>query len=521
MIRAGHAQPDSRPPVMELQAVSKQFGGTVVVDQVDLVLMPGRIHGLCGENGAGKSTLVKMMAAVHQPDAGTILMDGEVVRFGSPIEAQARGVAVIHQHPTLFGNLSVAENIFLPDLPLKGLRRVNRAEIGRRSAELLGDLGVEISPESLIEDLSVADRQMVAVAKALARDARVLIMDEPTATLATTEVDRLFGIVRRLRDSGVAILMVNHRMDEVFSLSDEITVLRDGTRIFAKPASDLSPDDVIRGMIGRELGQESYQPPTNQLGDPLLEVSNASRAGAFTGIDFTIRGGEILGMAGLVGSGRTEIARAIFGADAMDEGVVSVSGTPVSLHSPRDAIAAGIAYVAEDRRGLSIAMELSVLHNLTISSLKELSRRLFINRDSEKKLADGHVSQLGMKLGSLSQAIGTLSGGNQQKVAISKWLATNPKVLILDEPTQGVDIGAKQDVHSLVRSLAEQGLAVLFISSDLPEIISIADRLLVISEGRIAAELERADITPEKIMQAAVSARSHQTPDDLGIGESR
>jgi rhamnose transport system ATP-binding protein len=493
-------------PVLELLHIRKSFGGLVALHDATLRLQPGAVHALLGENGAGKSTLIKVLAGVYQPDSGQIAFNGEPVTFTNPAQARDAGVAVIYQEPTLFPDLSIAENIFMGRHPIDPrTRRIQWSVLYREVRELLGRVGLGLDPRERLRGLSVADQQLVEVAKALSLDARVMVMDEPTASLTPSEVERLFGIIRQLRRQGVAIVFIGHRLEEVFEISDQITVLRDGRYVGTFDTADLTPDQAIAHMVGRRL-ETLFERERGQVGEPLLQVEGLRRAGVFTDISFAVRAGEIVGLAGLVGAGRTEVARAIFGIDPLDAGTIRLDGRAVRFGSARAAVRAGLAYVPEDRQGQGLVLPLPIAQNVTLPLLREMARGGFLQPRRERRLAEEYGRRLRLRARSVQQPARDLSGGNQQKVVLSKWLATRPRVLILDEPTRGIDVGAKAEVHRLMGGLAADGLAILMISSELPEILAMSDRILVMREGRLVAEMDHATATQERIMAAAASA---------------
>ncbi|WP_042405018.1 sugar ABC transporter ATP-binding protein [Streptacidiphilus carbonis] len=496
-----HPAPD-QVPVLALEGVSKSFGAVRALRGVSLQLFAGEAHALAGENGAGKSTLIKALAGVHRPDEGTVLLDGEPVVFHGPADARDAGVAVIYQEPTLFPDLSVAENIFMGRQPRRSLGRVDHRSVRAAAAELFRRLGVDLDPDQPARGLSIADQQLVEIAKALSFDARVLIMDEPTAALTGSEVARLFGVVRSLREEGAAVLFISHRLEEVFALCQRVTTLRDGAWIASEPVEGLGEDDLIRRMVGRDL-DELYPKLPAEVGAVALSVRRLTREGVFTDVSFEVRSGEIVGLAGLVGAGRSEVARAVFGVDRWDGGEVQVGGKPLKPGAPSLAMAAGLALVPEDRRAQGLVMGMSIERNINLTGLRATSRAGVMNRGGERSRAVDWAVRLQVKYARLADLVGTLSGGNQQKVVLAKWLATSPSVLIVDEPTRGIDVGTKAEVHRLLSQLAGEGVAVLMISSDLPEILGMADRVLVMHEGRIAAEIPRAEATEQSVMAAA------------------
>ncbi|MYV41615.1 ATP-binding cassette domain-containing protein [Streptomyces sp. SID1328] len=490
------------PPVLAVQGLSKSFGAVRALRNVSLELYAGQVHALAGENGAGKSTLIKTFAGVHRPDTGVLSLNGEPVVLHGPADARDAGVAVIHQEPTLFPDLSVAENIYMGRQPRRSLRRVDHRAMNAAAGALFARLAVDLDPERPARGLSIADQQLVETAKALSFDARVLIMDEPTAALTGSEVARLFGVVRALRDQGCAVLFVSHRLEEIFGLCQYVTTLRDGEVVASEPVGDLTEDALVRRMVGRDLG-ELYPKEPAEPGEVALSVRRLTREGVFTDVSFEVRGGEIVGLAGLVGAGRSEVARAVFGVDKWDAGTAEVCGRPLTNGSPSAAMAAGLVLVPEDRRAQGLVMDMSIERNIGLTGLRSTVRAGLMDRGAERSRALDWAVRLKVKYARIADAVGTLSGGNQQKVVLAKWLATRPRVLIVDEPTRGIDIGTKAEVHRLLSGLAADGVAVLMISSDLPEILGMADRVLVMHEGRLTAELPRADATEESVLAAA------------------
>ncbi len=490
-------------PILELQDVSKSYGAVRASRNVSIALRSGEVRALAGENGAGKSTIVRMLAGVQRPDEGRVLVDGEAKSFGGPADARDAGVAVIYQEPTLFPDLSIAENVMMGRHPLGSLRRIDRKALHRTVQELLDRLGVRLDPEQPVRGLSIADQQIVEIAKALSFDARVLIMDEPTAALSGHEVERLFGVVRTLKYRGAAILFISHRLDEIFTICDTVTVLRDGEVTHDGLTKDMDTDELVRRMVGRELSA-MYPKVASEIGAPILQVNRLTREGVFNDVSFEVRRGEIVALAGLVGAGRSEVARAIFGVDTPDAGHVVVDGLKLKPGSPTAAMKAGVGLVPEDRRQQGLVMELSIERNIGLTRLQVLRNRLgVIGRGSEAELASDWATKLQLKFHRLSDPVGFLSGGNQQKVVLGKWLATGPKLLIIDEPTRGIDVGTKSEVHRLMSELASEGLAVLMISSELPEVLGMADRVLVMHEGRIVEELSREEADEESVVRAA------------------
>jgi rhamnose transport system ATP-binding protein len=491
--------------LLRLTGAAKTFGPVVALADGQVDLRAGEIHALVGENGAGKSTLVKILAGVHHPDAGEFTVDGSPVSFRTVADSKAAGISVIYQEPTLFPDLTVAENIFVGRQPRGRLGLIDKNAMRRQARELFATLGVPIDPDRVAEGLSIADQQIIEIAKAISLSAKILIMDEPTAALSGVEVDRLFTVARTLRDSGSGILFISHRFDEVFGLCDRITVMRDGRYISTYRTVDTSTEKIVKEMVGRDIDQ-LFPKEVAEIGEPMLTVSGLSRRGVFTGIDFEVRAGEIVALAGLVGAGRTEVARAVFGIDPYDEGQVTFAGRPLKPADPQSAISAGMGFVPEDRRKQGLVMDLSVARNTTLTLRKSLARFGLINSGTEQRVASDWSKRLQVKTGSQQYAVSTLSGGNQQKVVLAKWLATDPKLLIVDEPTRGIDIGTKSEVHRLLSDLAGRGIAILMISSELPEVLGMADRVLVMREGRITANLSREDANPESVMHAATAS---------------
>jgi len=489
-------------PVLRLTGISKRFGAVQALTDVDVALFANEVHALVGENGAGKSTLVKILAGIHQPDAGRIQLSGEDLVLSGPAAARDLGIAVIHQHPNLFPDLTVAENVFVGRLPRNGVRGVDWGELNRTAQRLFENLGVKQSVSVPVRGLSVADQQLVEIAKSLSLDARVLVMDEPTASLSSHEVERLFTIIRQLRARGVAILFVDHRMEEVFEIADRVSVLRDGRHVITAPINELNPAEAIRHMVGRRL-ETLFPKEQATIGEIALEVRGLTRRGVFSNASFQVRRGEILGLAGLVGAGRTEIARVLFGIDRADAGEVLVAGKHAEIKSPKDAMRLGIVYVPEDRHAQGLVLDFSIAANVSLPIVERLSRLLVVDRVQERQIATDYSKQLQVRSTGVEQVASGLSGGNQQKVVIAKWLATKPTVLLLDEPTQGVDIGAKAEVHRIISQLAGQGMAIVLISSELLEVLGMADRIVVLHEGRVAAEFARDDATQERVMAAA------------------
>jgi rhamnose transport system ATP-binding protein len=491
-------------PVIELNGVSKRFDATQALDDVSLALYPGETHALLGENGAGKSTLIKVMTGIHAPDAGVLRVGGAETSFKSAGEAQRAGVAAIYQEPAIFPDLSVAENIFMSHQDRGALVRWPR--MYRDAEAILARIDVRMDVRTLASTLPVASQQAVEIAKALSLDVRVLIMDEPTAALSAHEVSELFKQIRRLTDSGVAVLFISHRLDEVFEIADRVTVLRDGRLISSRPRAEVTEAVAIREMVGREMSDFFVRNP-QKPGDPVLRVGGLGREGAFSDVSFELREGEVLGFAGLVGAGRTDVALALFGIAPPDRGVVELRGRRLGIRSPRHSLRAGIAYLSEDRRQLGLSLPQSVTANITLATLRKyLTRLRLLDRAAERAVADGFRKKLTIRTPSLDTPVEQLSGGNQQKTMLAKWLNAQPSVLILDEPTRGIDVGAKAEVHQIVDELASSGIAIVLISSDLPEVLAMSDRVLVMREGRQVALLERSEATEERVITAAMGS---------------
>ena len=490
-----------RLPVLSLRRATKSFGAIQALEDVSIDLYPGEAHALVGENGAGKSTLVKIFAAVHPPDSGQLLVRGVEVALGGPAAARDAGIAVIYQEPTLFPDLTVVENIFVGRQPLRAGRRIDRRAMRRQAEAIFQRLGVRLELERIARGLSIAEQQLVEIAKALSFEARVIVMDEPTAALSAVEVERLFGVANALRDSGAAVLFISHRLEEVFDLCQRVTVLRDGRVVLARELTGLSPEDLVRAMVGRDLPER--ETAQQAVGATVLEVSRLTREGVFLDVNLRVCAGEIVALAGLVGAGRSEVARAIFGIDRYDAGSVTIAGRKLARGSPTTAMAAGIGFVPEDRRQQGLVMSASISRNIALASLRRLRRFGLIRGASERLFAADWALKLQIKYGSLANPVSSLSGGNQQKVVLAKWLARRPSLLIVDEPTRGIDVATKAEVHRLLDELAGEGVAILMISSELPEVLRVADRILVMREGRLVTELTQAAASEETILAAA------------------
>jgi rhamnose transport system ATP-binding protein len=500
---------------MRMERISKRFGATQALDEVSLTLNRGEIHALLGENGAGKSTLIKIMTGIQQQDTGEILIDGQPARFASSQEAQVHGVAAMYQEPMTFPDLSVAENIFIGHRN-RG-RIVDRRRMEQEATEVLARLGVQLDVGEPARGLTLAEQQMVEIAKAISLDVRVLIMDEPTASLSAHEVHQLFRIITGLREQGVAVLFISHRMEEVFEIADRVTILRDGQWISTTPRSELTPAMAIRDMVGRKV-VEIFHRERHEPGELRLSVRNLGRQDVFGDISFDLHAGEVLGFAGLVGSRRTDVGLALFGIAQATSGEVELDGQPVTITNPRQAMSLGIAYSTEDRHQLGLVMPLSIAANISLPSLPRfLSRFGLIRREDERSAAEAFRQRLNIRASSVATPVSSLSGGNQQKVVISKWLETNPRVLILDEPTRGIDVGAKVEVHQLIDNLAAQGMAIILISSDLPEVLAMSDRILVMREGHQMGIFDHGEATQELVLSTAMGQSNARDTDDAGI----
>src|SRR6478672_7868962 len=492
-------------PFLELRGIVKRFPGVVALNGVGFDVRPGEVHALLGENGAGKSTLIKVISGVYRPDAGTIQVDGRPVDIRTPHDAQALGISTIYQEFTLAPDMTVAENIFLGREPLRvrALSIVDRKALIRQTRDVLASLDLQIDPEAVVRHLGVAQQQMVEIAKALSLDARLIIMDEPTATLTAHEIERLFEAIARLKQRGVAIVYVSHRLDEVKTICDRATILRDGAYVATVPVTSTTIDEMIRLMVGRDL-KELFPKVAAEPREEVLRVEQLTRKGVLHDVSFSVRRGEIVGIAGLVGSKRTEMARAIFGADPIDSGRILLHGKQVQVRTPADAIEHRIALVPEDRKRQGIFATLSVWENIVLSALRQFSRNGILDVARERQRAQEFIASLRIATSDVDKRVLDLSGGNQQKVVIAKWLNTNAEVFLFDEPTRGIDVGGKIEVYRLMGELVSRGAAIVMISSELPEILGLSDRILVMRDGRICGEFERADATEEIILNCAL-----------------
>ncbi|MCC7447810.1 MAG: sugar ABC transporter ATP-binding protein [Anaerolineae bacterium] len=496
-------------PLLQLRGISKAFPGVRALDNISFDVYPGEVHALLGENGAGKSTLIKIISGVYRPDSGTMTMDGQPADFADPGQAQARGIAAIYQELGLYPDLSVAENIFMGHMPRGSFGALDWRTAQRKAREILDSLEVyDLDVNTKVRSLNVGNRQRVEIAKALSQNARILIMDEPTAALTESDVDNLFKTVRLLRSRGVGIIYISHRLQEVFLLADRVTVLRDGHYIGTKPVSETSESNLISMMVGRTIDDLFPKLPT-EVGKNILEVRDLVRKPQTKGVSLNVRAGEIVGLAGLVGSGRSEFAQVVFGILPADSGEILIDGKPVHIKNPEQAMKLGIAYVPEDRGTQGLVKQMKIRENVSLAILRSLVQGPFLNRRTEKTLADQMIDQLRIRAYSSEQVVNKLSGGNQQKVVVSKWLVSKPRLLIMDEPTRGVDVGAKAEIHRLISELAQQGLGILMISSELPEILGMSDRVLVMRGGKVVAEFSRNEATQEAVATAMMSDPTH------------
>ncbi|MDR3440288.1 sugar ABC transporter ATP-binding protein [Telmatospirillum sp.] len=490
-------------PILSLDGICKSFGPVRALEDITFDVFPGRVHGLVGENGAGKSTLVKIITGLEQADAGRVLLSGEAVRFHTPIEARAHGIVAVYQDPKLFPHLSVAENIALGAYPTLPFGVINRKRMYGTAKVLLERLGSEVDPQALVAGLSVAEHQFVEIARALSSDVKILILDEPTSALTPAEAERLFRVVRTLRDHGTAVILITHRLEEIEAMSDDISVIRDRRHVATKDAKSVDRASLVQMMVGRPLETLFTRRDQPTFGKEVLRVENLSLTGVFDNVSFSVRAGEVVGMGGLVGAGRSEIAQTLFGITPPTSGRVWLNDHEIHPHNPRQMLDLGLAYLPEDRDRDGLIMPETITHNITLPILRRLSHWCFVDRSQERVLAEDASKSYRALTPTVEQIVSALSGGNRQKVAFAKWLATNPVTLILDEPTHGIDIGSKAQVHEMVAQLASRGLAVLLISSDLPELLAMSDRILVIAEGTLVTEFLKNDATQEKVMMAA------------------
>jgi ribose transport system ATP-binding protein len=493
----------NRIPVIEMKGISKSFSGNKVLDRVDFQLLPGEVHALMGENGAGKSTLIKILTGIYERNEGTVTVKGREVHFHNPKEAEQAGIAVIHQELNIIPTLTVYENMFLgKELTVGRFGFTKDKEMKQKTKEYLNRLGIDLDPNIEAGKLSVGQQQMIEIARAVAANTEVLIMDEPTAALTDREIEALFKVISSLKEQGVAIVYVSHRMEEIFQICDRISVLRDGQFIGVKEVATTNFDEIVKLMVGRQLGERFPERNTN-IGGERLKVEGLTSKGSFENIHFSVNQGEVIGVAGLMGAGRTEIMQSIFGYRHLDGGKIYIDGKEVTIKTPHDAIKAGIAFVTEDRKSQGLILDLSVRENFSITNLDKISAKSLISSQKEVSMVDEMIEKLRVKTSGRELSVKSLSGGNQQKIVIGKWLGMNPKILILDEPTRGVDVGAKKEIYQLINDLTKQGVAIIMVSSELPEILGMSDRILVIHEGKLSGVLDKSDASQEKIMQFA------------------
>jgi rhamnose transport system ATP-binding protein len=489
-------------PFIRATQISKSFSKVTVLQDVDFEIFPGEVHALVGENGAGKSTLVKVICGVHPPDKGVLVVDGKEENIPDPNVARDLGISFIHQEPLIFQDLNVTENIFVGHTRGSQGIFLNWPAMYKKANELLASLDVKLDAKAKTRGMSIADQQMVEIISALSQDAKVIVMDEPTAALTPGEVEHLFKIVNLLKKQGKALVFISHRLDEVLAISDRTTVLRDGEKVVTKMTKDLTKTDIVKYMIGREMTELIVKEKT-KIGEKLFSVENLTLKGTFKNVTLDVKAAEIVGVAGLVGAGRSEVAQAIFGITPPDSGDIFIKGKKTTIGCPKDAINHGVAYVPEDRQHQGLFLPFAVARNITYTAPEKISKRGWLKLKNENSIAKNFINQLKIKLRSRKQPIKELSGGNQQKVVLSKWLLTEPQILILDEPTRGIDVGAKEEVYKIINQLAKEGKAILMISSELPEIISLSDRVIVMKEGQITGRFDRSEVTDEKIMTAA------------------
>lgn len=490
-------------PVVRLRDVTKEFPGVLAVDHVNLEILPGEVHAIAGENGAGKSTLMKLLSQVERPSSGEIEISGERVEYHGPRHAQTLGVAMVYQEFALASHLSVAENLYMGHEPGR-FGFVNRRSESEDARTLLERVGLHTNPDRLVASLTVAEMQRVEIAKALAIEAKVVVLDEPTATLAEKEIEDLFAVIRDLTSHGIAILYISHRLDEIFEIADRVTVMRDGKVVDTLPVSDLDEDKLVRLMVGREVGN-LYPKPEVEIGEVLLRASGITRGEKLKDCSFEVHRGEILGLAGLVGAGRTELARAVFGADPIDSGTVELEEKELRIRKPQHAIEAGIGYLTEDRKGEGLALQLGVAQNITLANLP--MRFAFLDLGKEREIALRRKEGLNIRTPSIRRRVQVLSGGNQQKVVVARWLETRAQVLFFDEPARGIDVGAKAEMFGLIGNLAQEGRGIVLISSYLPELLNMCDRIVVMREGEVAGVVEREEFSEERVISLATGAK--------------
>ena len=490
-------------PILQMENINKYFPGVHALRGVSFTVLPGEVHALVGENGAGKSTLIKILAGIHHPDSGKVIWNGQPVSFQTPFEAWNSGIATIHQELMVVPQLSVAENIFLGRLPRTSANLIDHKEMYRKAQDVLNHLDINLDAHELVGNLPIAMQQMVEIAKALSFDTQLIVMDEPTSALSQHEIDTLFDRIQRIREQGKSVIFITHKLDEVFYLADRVTVLRDGSSVGTKDIHELTKDKLVRMMVDRDIRVGTLH-AQRKPGKKILEVQNITIDGLFYDISFDLHEGEILGLAGLVGSGRSDVVSALFGIHKIEKGQILVNGKRAHFHGPQDAIAAHIGFVPENRKEEGLLMRMSVLENLVMPSTPATSRKGFLNSAVESRISDEYIKKLSIQTPSKWQFIGNLSGGNQQKVILARWLNISPKILIIDEPTRGIDVGARSEIHKLLRSYAEEGVGIIMISSEMEEVLSISDRIVVLRDGRVAASLDSDQATQETIVSYAL-----------------
>ncbi len=500
--------------MLELKGITKTFPGVTALDHVQFQLKPGEIHALMGENGAGKSTFIKVITGVHQPDAGTIFLNGQEVEIRNPKEAKARGIAAIYQHVTCYPDLSVTENIFMGHEKVqKGTKRIRWKEMHEEANLLLKELGAKFDSKATMGTLSVAEQQIVEIAKALSTNAKIIIMDEPTAALTRNESEELYRITEKLRDHGTSIIFISHRFEDMYRLASKVTVFRDAKYIGTWGISEISNENLIVAMVGREIKQ-LFPKLEAKIGEEVLRVESLGRTGFFADISFYLRKGEILGLTGLVGAGRSEVCQALFGIAPADKGRIFINGKETRIADPLDAMKQGIGYLPEDRQQQGLILSWGIDKNITLPALARLSNKGWVNRKKETELASNLSKKVNVKTPSIFNLVSSLSGGNQQKVAVAKLLTSDLNIIILDEPTKGVDVGAKSAIYEIISGLARQGYAIIMVSSEMPEVLGMSDRILVMREGRQTAELEKSSATQEAILEAAMSNKNDSVIDE-------
>jgi len=489
--------------ILDIRGISKSFPGVKALQNIDMQIIRAEVHGLVGENGAGKSTLIKVLSGSYTATSGEVYMNGEKLAVKSPLDAQNIGISVVHQELKLVDSLSVMENIYLGRWPKTRSKAVDWKKLRADAARLIGELDVELDPESIVGRLSIAQRQIVEICKVLSTHAKLIVMDEPSAVLTPSEMDTLYGIIRKLKADGITILYISHRLEEIFALCDNVTVLRDGRKIATVPANSLNRNALIHMMVGRELGIE-YPKERVEIGEVVLSVRGLGRPGALHDVSFDLHRGEILGFAGLVGAGRTEVARAIMGADKGATGEIALRGAPYEISDVPSAIRKGIGLISEDRKREGLVLNLSIKHNISMVNMRSAQRHGVFHEQTEHALAERYIRELNIVTPSAEQETVYLSGGNQQKVVIGKWLNADSDVLIVDEPTRGIDVGAKKEIYGIMSNLAKQGKAILMISSEMPELLGMCDRIVVMHNGRITGEVLAAEATQDRLMELAI-----------------